>query len=137
MEIKGGEFIAKSNFPFDIYQISFIFAFAEFLKFTKIGFLSSLFNWGFYFLGGLFDTFRDFGVCGIFTTFTEEKSSKPLTKEPEETSNIDQSYKNYFSSSSCEPLVLSLKICYWCQPSVLVDNNCATTENSMWTNLLT
>lgn len=73
MEIKRGEFVAKSNFPFDIYQISLIFAFVEFLKFTEIGFLSSLFNWGFYFLGGLFDTFGDFGVCGIFTTFTEEK----------------------------------------------------------------
>lgn len=73
MEIKRGEFVAKSNFPFDIYQISLIFAFVEFLKFTGIGFLHSLFNWGFYFLGGLFDTFGDFGVCGIFTTFTEEK----------------------------------------------------------------
>lgn len=58
----------------------------------------------------------DFDVGGIFTTSTEEKVStaeaQTQTKEDEGTLNIDQSYKENFSSNSCELLVLSLQICY-------------------------
>lgn len=44
-------------------------------------------------------------------------------------------YQNDFSSSFFERLILSLQNCYWCKSPVLLDNNCAATENRVWRTL--